>query len=159
MTKLTDYKEESVEVRVPLRTVYNQWTQFEEFPKFMDGVEEVRQLDDKRLHWRVKIGGQALEWDAEISDQTPDTRIAWRSLSGPPQGGAVLFDRVGPDLTRVTVRIEYEPQGLSEKMASSLGLIGARLRESLRRFREFIESRGTESGAWRGEIHGQGVTR
>jgi uncharacterized membrane protein len=153
------YKEESVEVDVPVRTAYNQWTQFEDFPKFMDAVEEVVQQDDKRLLWKVKIGGKPLQWSSEISDQTPDERIAWRSTSGPQHGGAVLFTPLDADRTRVTVKIQYEPEGLAENVASALGLVSGRIEHDLEHFKEFIEARGVESGAWRGEIHGEKVTR
>jgi uncharacterized membrane protein len=153
------YKEESIEVDVPVRTAYNQWTQFEEFPKFMDAVQEVVQLDDKHLLWNVKIAGRELQWHSEISDQTPDERIAWRSTNGPDHGGAVLFEPLGPDRTRVTVRLQYEPQGLAENVASALGIVSGRVEDDLENFKKFIESRGVESGAWRGEIHGEKVLR
>jgi uncharacterized membrane protein len=153
------YKEESIEVAVPVRTAYNQWTQFEEFPLFLEHVEEVHQLDDKRLHWRANIAGKAVEWDAEITDQTPDRRIAWRSLSGTKNGGAVLFEPLGPTRTRVTVRIDYEPEGLAENLASAFGILASQIRGDLERFKHFIETRGVETGAWRGEIHGQEVKR
>jgi uncharacterized membrane protein len=153
------YKEESVEVDVPMRTAYNQWTQFEAFPQFMEHVEEVRQLDDKRLHWRASIAGKTVEWDAEITDQTPDRRIAWRSTSGPKNGGAVLFDRLDADRTRVTVRVDYDPEGIAENLASAFGVIAGQIKADLKRFKHFIESRGVETGAWRGEIHGQEVKR
>jgi len=151
------YKEESIDVAVPVRSAYNQWTQFEEFPKFMEGVEEVRQIDDKHMHWVATIAGQRIEWDAEITDQTADARIAWRSTSGPWQGGAVLFSPIDAGHTKVTVRIEYEPEGVAQNMASAFGLISSRIKGDLERFRQFIESRGVESGAWRGEIHGKEV--
>jgi uncharacterized membrane protein len=153
------YKEESVEVNVPVRTAYNQWTQFEAFPRFMEHVEEVQQLDDKRLHWRAKIAGKEVEWDAEITDQTPDTRIAWRSIAGPKNGGAVLFEPVGASRTRVTVRIDFEPEGVAENLASAFGILSGQIHGDLDRFKHFIESRGVETGAWRGEIHGQEVKR
>jgi uncharacterized membrane protein len=151
------YKEESIEVGVPVRTAYNQWTQFEEFPKFMEGVDSVRQLDDKRMHWVATVAGQKIEWDAEITDQTPDVRIAWRSTSGPWQGGAALFSPIDANRTKVTVRIEYEPQGAAQHLASAFGLISSRIKGDLARFKEFIEARGAETGAWRGEIHGKEV--
>jgi uncharacterized membrane protein len=153
------YKEESVEVAVPVRTAYNQWTQFEDFPQFMEHVEEVRQLGDKRLHWRAKIAGKTIEWDAEITDQTPDRRIAWRSLSGPKNGGAVLFEPLDALRTRVTAGLDVEPEGLAENLASAFGILSSQIRGDLDRFKHFIESRGVETGAWRGEIHGQEVKR
>jgi len=151
------YKEESIDVNVPVRTAYNQWTQFEEFPHFMEGIQEVHQLDDKHMHWVATVAGQKIEWDAEITDQTPDVRIAWRSTSGPWQGGAVLFAPTDAYRTKVTVRIEYEPEGAAQNMASAFGLISSRIKGDLARFKDFIESRGVESGAWRGEIHGKEV--
>jgi uncharacterized membrane protein len=153
------YKEESIDVDVPLRTAYNQWTQFEEFPQFMDHVEEVRQLDDKRLHWKAKIAGKAIEWDAEITDQTPDTRVAWRSVTGPRNGGAVLFTAVDADTTRVTVRMDVYPEGIAENLASAFGILAGQIKGDLKRFKEFTESLGVETGAWRGEIHGHTVKR
>src|SRR6185437_3811129 len=101
---------------------YDQWTQFEEFPKFMEGVEEVRQLSDKRLHWRAKIGGKEEEWDATITDQVPDQRIAWTSTDGSPNDGVVAFRSLGPDSTEVTLQMGYEPQGMTEKVGDSLGM-------------------------------------
>jgi uncharacterized membrane protein len=153
------YKEESIEVDVPVRTAYNQWTQFEEFPRFMEHIEEVRQLDDKRLYWRAKIAGKTVEWDAEITDQTPDQRIAWRSTAGTENGGAVLFSPVDPSRTRITVRVDYEPEGVAENLASAFGVIASQIKGDLQRFKHFIESRGIETGAWRGEIHGEEVKR
>jgi uncharacterized membrane protein len=123
----------------------------------MEDVEEVKQLDDKRLHWRVRVVGQPVEWDAEITDQTPDVRIAWKSLSGPRHGGAVLFEMLDAQRTRVNVRIEYEPEGMAENLASALGFISGKIEDNLERFKQFVESRGEETGAWRGEIHGKEV--
>jgi uncharacterized membrane protein len=151
------YVEKSVDVDVAVSTAYNQWTQFEEFPAFMEGVKSVRQIDDKHLHWRAEVAGKTLEWHAEITDQTPETRIAWRSTSGVHNGGAVLFEPLGPQRTRVTVRIDYEPDGVSESVGSALGLAGGKVEDDLERFKAFIESRGRETGAWRGEIHGKQV--
>jgi uncharacterized membrane protein len=153
------YTEKFIEVDVPLSTAYNQWTQFEEFPEFMKGVKNVRQLDDKRLRWSAEIGGKVVEWDAEITDQTPEKRIAWRSTSGAPNGGAVLFEPVSAGRTRVIVRIDYEPEGATEKVGSAVGVPGIEVKADLKRFKKFIESRGVETGAWRGEIHGQQVKR
>lgn len=144
--------EKSKEVNAPLRAVYDQWTQFEEFPRFMEGIEEVRQLDDRRLFWRAKIWGHTAEWEAEIVEQVPDQRIAWRSLSGHPNAGAVSFSPAGEGRTRVTLTIEYEPLGLAEKIGDALGLVTTRVEGDLERFREFIEAKQTPTGAWRGEI-------
>ncbi len=144
--------EKSIEVDAPLRSVYNQWTQFEEFPQFMDGVQEVRQLEDNRLFWRAEIAGKTTEWEAEIYEQVADTRIAWRSTSGAPNAGAVSFQSLGPNLTRVNLVIEYQPLGVVEKVGDALGLVSGRVEGDLRRFKSFIEGRGVETGAWRGEI-------
>ncbi|HZS12525.1 MAG TPA: SRPBCC family protein [Nitrospirales bacterium] len=145
--------EKSIEVHVPVKTAYNQWTQFEDFPKFMEGVKSVKQLDDKRLHWKAEIAGQAREWDAEIYDQIPDQRIAWRSIGGVKNAGVVMFDKVANDRTRVRVSMEYEPHGAAENVGDTLGIVSQRVQGDLERFKSFIEKRGQETGAWRGEIH------
>src|SRR4051812_42204092 len=147
--------ESSIDVDVPVRAVYDQWTQFEEFPQFMDHVERVDQLDDKRLLWVADIAGQRKEWTAEITDQTPDTRIAWRSTSGDQNDGAVLFESRGPNRTGVTLRIDADPKGPVETVGAALGFLQRAVEEDLKRFKEFIESRQEPTGAWRGEIHGQ----
>jgi uncharacterized membrane protein len=149
--------EKSIEVDAPLREVYNQWTQFEDFPRFMEGVEEVRQLDDKHLYWRAKIGGVEREWHAEIVDQVPDERIAWRGLTGVAPSGAVLFRALGPDRTEVTLRVRYEPEGVTEKVGDALGILSSRVQGDLERFQRFMEERGRATGSWRGEIHGDKV--
>jgi uncharacterized membrane protein len=148
--------EKSIDVKAPLREVYNQWTQFEEFPRFMEGVKEVRQLDDKRLYWRASIGGEEKEWHAEIADQVPDRRIAWKNLDGPYNAGAVLFEAI-PEGTRVTLKLVYEPEGAKEKVGDALGIVSRRVEGDLKRFKAFIEERGRATGGWRGEIHGQEV--
>ena len=145
--------EKSIVVDVPVSTAYNQWTQFEEFPEFMEGVEEVRQEDDTRLFWRANIAGKDVEWEAEIFEQEPDERISWRSTTGAYNAGTVRFEPAG-DGTEVFLRLEYEPEGFFESVGSSLGLVDRRVEGDLERFKEFIEERGTESGAWRGEVHG-----
>ena len=144
--------ERSIDVEVPVRTAYNQWTQFEEFPRFMEGVEEVRQLDDKRLVWRAKIAGKTEEWNAEIDEQTPDERVAWHATTGAKNAGVVTFHYLEPNKTRVMLQLEYEPEGLVENVGSALGVVERRVAGDLERFKEFIESRGAETGAWRGEI-------
>ena len=149
--------EKSIDVEVPVRVAYNQWTQFEEFPRFMEGVEEVRQLDDKRLHWRAKIAGKSEEWDAEITEQTPDQRIAWRSTTGTPNSGVVSFKRLGENRTRIILEMSYTPTDPIETVSDKVGLVGKRVEGDLQRFKEFIESRPRETGAWRGEIHGARV--
>jgi uncharacterized membrane protein len=143
----------TIDVAVPLHTAYNQWTQFEEFPQFMDNVEQVKQLDDRRLHWVAKVGGKRTEWDAEITDQVPDERVAWRSTGGTRNDGIVTFQPAGPDRTRVTVAIDAEPSDPVEQVGSATGVLDRQVEGDLERFKKFIESRGVETGAWRGEIH------
>ena len=143
---------ESVDVAVPIRTAYNQWTQFEDFPRFMSGVKEVRQLDDTMTHWTVEIGGIRREFDARITEQLPDERVAWTSTSGTKQGGVVTFHRLDADHTRVTAQLEMEPEGVAEQVADKTGLVSHRVKGDLERFREFIESREQETGAWRGQV-------
>ncbi|MGH2354033.1 MAG: SRPBCC family protein [Chloroflexota bacterium] len=150
--------EKSIDVNVPVRTAYNQWTQFEEFPQFMEGVREVKQLDDQRLHWRAEIGGKEEEWDALISEQTPDQRVAWRSTSGAQNAGVVTFLPLSDSQTRVTLEMTYEPQGFVENVGDALGMVSRRVESDLEHFKEFIEARGVETGAWRGEVHGERVT-
>ncbi|MDP8954625.1 MAG: SRPBCC family protein [Actinomycetota bacterium] len=144
--------QKSIEVNVPIRTAYDQWTQFEEFPKFMEGVEEVRQLTDTRTHWVTEIAGMDREFDAEITEQVPDKRIAWRAVDGPDQGGVVMFEPVDSGTTRVTVEMDFAPEGLAEKAGDALGVVDRRVKGDLERFKEFIEGRGVETGAWRGEV-------
>jgi len=134
--------EKSIEVDAPVRAVYNQWTQFEEFPRFMEGVEEVRQLDDKRLHWKAEIAGKVKEWDAEIFEQVPDQRIAWRSITGAKNSGMVNFFQIGTNTTRVTLALNYEPEGAIEKVGDALGVVSARVEGDLKRFKEFIARAG-----------------
>ncbi len=147
-----------IDVDVPVRTAYNQWTQFEEFPRFMEGVEEVRQLDDKRLVWRAKIAGKTEEWNAEIDEQTPDERVAWHATTGARNAGVVTFHYLEPNKTRVMLQLDYEPEGVVEKAGSALGIPQKQIEGDLKRFKEFIEARGQETGAWRGEINNQRAT-
>jgi uncharacterized membrane protein len=144
--------EKSVEVNVPVRKAYDQWTQFEEFPRFMEGMESVRQLDDKRLHWRANIGGKVEEWDAEITEQIPDKRIAWRSTSGARNAGVVTFHRIADDRARIMLQVDYEPKTMTESVGDALGVVSHRIANDLQRFKEFIEQRGAPTGAWRGTI-------
>jgi uncharacterized membrane protein len=146
--------EKSIVVDVPVRTAYDQWTQFEEFPKFMDGVESVKQLDDKRLHWKAEIFGKRKEWDAEILEQTPDRIISWKSTSGARNNGTVTFMDQGAGTTRIDIRIDYEPEDPMDTVGDLLGVLDRRVDGDLHRFKEFIEGRGQPTGAWRGEIHG-----
>jgi uncharacterized membrane protein len=152
-----EHVEKSIEVEAPVSTVYNQWTQFEDFPRFMEGVEYVKQLDDKRLRWRADIGGKVVEWDAEIFEEIPDRRVAWRSMNGELNSGMVNFEALGPTRTRVSVKINYKPEGAMEKIGSALGVVSQRVHRDLERFKEFIEARGQETGAWRGQIEGRRV--
>jgi uncharacterized membrane protein len=144
--------EKSITVEVPVHTAYNQWTQFESFPRFMDGVEEVRQLDPKRLHWKASIAGVTREWDAEIVDQTPDERITWRAIDGPTNVGTVSFASTGGSESRVTLRMEFEPEGFVEKAGEMLHMVDHQVEKDLDRFKHFIETEGHETGAWRGEV-------
>ena len=146
--------EKSIEVAVPIRKAYDQWTQFETFPRFMEGIDAVRQLDDKRLHWNAKIGGKAVEWDAEIVEQSPDTRISWRSTSGARNDGTVRFEKLAENRTKIFLAMNVEPQGFTEKVGDAIGSVSSRVETNLKRFKEFVESIPTETGAWRGEIHG-----
>jgi uncharacterized membrane protein len=148
--------EQSIDVNVPVHTVYNQWTQFEEFPRFMEGVEEVRQLDDRRLHWRANIGGRVEEWDAVITEQHPDERVAWKNTTGAPNAGVVTFHRLADTKTRIMLQMEYAPQGVVENLGDLLGMVSRRVANDLERFKEFIEARGQETGAWRGEVERPG---
>ncbi len=144
--------EESCEINVPVRTAYNQWTQFEDFPQFMENVLEVRQLDDRHLHWRATVAGDEKEWDAEITEQVPDKRIAWRSVTGARNGGVVTFHKLSDNACRIMLQIEYEPEGAMEKLGDAMGAVRMQARSSLQRFKELLEARGTETGAWRGQI-------
>lgn len=147
---------ETVDVDVPLRTAYDQWTQFEEFPSFMDSVHEVRQLDAKRLHWKADVLGKPIEWDAEIVEQIPDRRIAWRSTTGTPNSGKVSFERLSDARTRVVLEMRYEPTGTVEAIGDAIGAVRIEARNNLKRFKDMIEKRGHETGAWRGTIRDRG---
>ncbi len=146
---------ETIDVNVPLTTAYNQWTQFEDFPQIMDDVREVKQLDDTHLHWRAEVMGKDIEWDSEITEQVPDRKIAWRSVGGPEHAGAVEFEPVGADKTRILLHIDYEPEDMMEKAGDLLGTASRRAHDELEKFKAFIERRGHETGAWRGSVgHG-----
>ncbi len=146
--------DQSIEVNVPLRTVYNQWTQFEDFPRFMEGVREVRQLDAAHLHWRADRNGMEVEWDSEITDQVPDHHIAWRDTSGPKNTGSITFQPVQPDKTRIQMTISCHPGETTPEAEHAAQVISQRLEEDLARFKKLLETQGRESGAWSGEIHG-----
>jgi uncharacterized membrane protein len=144
--------EKSVEVHVPIGTAYNQFTQFESFPEFMEGVKEVRQLDDTHVHWVAEVGGKRMEWDAEIAEQIPDERIAWHAVGGKGNAGVVTFHRIDDGTTKVMLQMEAEPEGAMEKVGDLAGVLDRRVKGDLERFRSFIESRGEETGAWRGRV-------
>jgi uncharacterized membrane protein len=145
--------EKSIDVDCPLHTVYNQWTQFEEFPRFMAGVKEVKQLDDTHVHWHAEIWGKDEEWDAEITEQEPDQRISWKSVSGAYNAGTVRFEPIGPDRTRVRLVMAYEPKDVVEKVGDAVGVFSGRVQNTVEDFKKFIEKRGRETGGWRGEVH------
>ncbi|WP_449060848.1 SRPBCC family protein [Planomonospora algeriensis] len=146
--------EQSIDVNVPIRTAYNQWTQFESFPEFMEGVESVKQLGDTRTAWIVEIAGVRREFEAEITEQHPDERVAWKSVDRPHQAGVVTFHHLTPDTTRVTLQMEYDPEGFVETVGDWLQIVRVRVKGDLERFKAFIESRGAETGAWRGDVPG-----
>jgi uncharacterized membrane protein len=157
MAKDASRIEESIDVQVPLRVAYNQWTQFEEFPKFMEGVEYVHQVNDQVLRWSAQIGGKQLEWKARITEQLPDRRISWQSTTGAPNSGTVSFERLTETSTRISLQLEYQPEGLVENAGDFFGFVRRRAKGDLERFRTFVESRGAETGGWRGEIPGADV--
>jgi uncharacterized membrane protein len=144
--------QESIELNVPLSTAYNQWTQFEEFPKFMESVQEVKQIDDTHLHWKALVAGKPKEWDSEIVEQIPDRRIAWRSTGGVRNAGAVTFQRVGVNRTRVHLEMDYNPEGVTEKIGDAVGAVKLTAKGNLNRFKQLVEARGAETGAWRGTV-------
>jgi uncharacterized membrane protein len=144
--------EQSIDVDVPVSTAYNQWTQFESFPEFMDGVREVRQMGDTDLHWVVEIAGVERQWNAEVTEQIPDERVAWTSRDGAGNSGVVTFHRLDEGSTRVMLQLEFEPHGVVEHVGASLGFVAREARHDLKRFKTFIEARGHETGAWRGNV-------
>ncbi|MFE6093870.1 SRPBCC family protein [Streptomyces massasporeus] len=145
--------EESIEVRVPVHTAYNQWTQFESFPQFMDGVERIEQRTDTLTHWVTKVGGQAREFDAEITEQVPDERVAWTTVGGETrQAGVVTFHRIQDDTTKVMLQMDFDPSGVAETVGDKLGFVKRQVSGDLARFKEFMEARGAETGAWRGKV-------
>ena len=144
--------EKSIQVEVPVRQAYNQWTQFEAFPKFMEAVTSVRQLDDAHLHWTASIAGREVEWDAEVTEQRPDEVVAWRSTSGAKNAGAVTFMPMGPDRTEVTLRMEVDPEGPIETAGEAVGVLDRQVEGDLERFKDFIERRQVATGGWRGSV-------
>ncbi len=143
---------ESIDVNVPVRTAYDQWTQFEEFPKFMGNIKQVRQLDDTHLEWTAEIAGKEKVWQAEVTEQNPDERVAWKATEGASNSGVVTFHRIDDSVTRVTVQMDIDPEGVVESVGDALGVPDRSVKGDLERFKEFIESRGVETGAWRGEV-------
>ncbi len=155
--------QESIEVDVPVSKAYNQWTQFEDFPRFMSGVDSVRQLDDTTVHFETSIGGVKREYDAQITVQEPDQRVTWESLNEPRNAGTVWFESLGPEQTKVNVELTWEPESAMEKIGAAVGLDSRQVASDLKKFKKFIESEGSETGAWResvrdGEVEGQGGT-
>jgi uncharacterized membrane protein len=144
--------EKIIDVDRPVRTVYNQWTQFETFPQFMAGVKDVYQIDDTHVRWRALVRGKEVEWDAEITEQDPDKRISWKSVGGVHNAGTVRFEPLGANRTRVRLVMAYEPEGPIEKLGDAMGLLARQVRTSLEQFKRFIEARGTETGGWRGRV-------
>jgi uncharacterized membrane protein len=144
--------QKTVQVKVPLHTAYNQWTQFEEFPEFMEGVEEVRQVNANLTHWRTKIAGVEREFDAQITSQQPDALVAWQSVNEPRQAGTVTFRPLDAVHTEVTLLMDFEPEGITEKAGDALGIVDRRVEGDLERFKEFIETRGADTGGWRGHV-------
>ena len=148
--------QQAIDVDVPVTTAYNQWTQFEEFPQFMDGVESVTQLDERRLHWKVSIGGVTREFDAEITEQHPDERIAWKSTDGTSHAGVVTFHKLNDAQSRVMLQLDMEPEGLVEKVGDKLGIVARQAKSDMENLKTFIESRNLETGAWRGDVPREG---
>ena len=144
--------EKSIEINVPVRTAYNQWTQFEDFPRFMEGVKHVKQLDETHLHWKAEIGGKEKEWDAEITEQIPDERIAWKSRQGANNAGVVTFHRLSDSKSKIMLQMEYDPEGFVENVGDTAGAVSQRVLGDLERFKQYIESRGQETGSWRGTV-------
>jgi uncharacterized membrane protein len=144
--------EQSVEVKVPVTTAYNQWTQFEEFPKFMEGVDRIEQVTPTRTHWKTSIAGVHREFDAEIDEQHPDERVAWHTLDKPRQAGVVTFHRIDDGTTRVMLQMDFDPEGVAEQAGDKLHIVESRVKGDLRRFKDFIESRGQATGGWRGDV-------
>jgi uncharacterized membrane protein len=144
--------EQSIDVEVPVSTAYNQWTQFEDFPMFMEGVEKITQLDPMHTHWVTKVAGKTEEFDAEITEQHPDERVSWKSTSGPTHAGVVTFHKLNDSTTRIMLQMDLQPEGVVEKVGDKLGVLKHRAKGDLERFKKFIEERKVETGSWRGEV-------
>jgi len=154
---MTSQVEKTVEVDVPVRTAYDQWTQFEEFPQFMSGIDEVTQVGDTLTHWVAQIAGVRREWDAVILEQVPDRKVAWAATTGATNAGAVYFQSLGPERTLVRLELEYEPEGLVEKVGDALDVVRRQAEGDLERFKQLVESRGAASGGWRGAVNEAGT--
>ncbi len=150
--------DKTIEVEAPLETVYDQWTQFEDFPRFMEGIREVEQLSEERLHWVAEVGGARKEWYARITRQVPDQVLAWQSEGGALNSGTIIFKPIDQAHTKLEVHMDYEPEDVKEQAGGVLGVVSRRVASDLERFKEFVEHRGAETGAWRGEIiHGANI--
>ena len=148
---------ESIDVDVPIKIAYDQWTQFESFPEFMEGVQEIRQIDDTHTHWVIKVAGITREFDATITEQHPEERVAWRADDGPNHAGVVTFHRIDDASTRVTAQMDIDPEGFVENVADKVGILGSRVKGDMKRFKEFIEARGAATGSWRGDVERPGA--
>jgi uncharacterized membrane protein len=154
---MTTTIEQSIDLDVPVRTAYDQWTRFEEFPQFMKGVEEIRQLDDRHLHWVAELGGSRHEWDAEITEQQPDERVAWRNTDGKDNAGVVTFHKLSDTSSRVMVQIDFVPEGIKEKVGAAINAPDRQVKGDLERFKELVEAKGgPNEGGWRGEVPREG---
>jgi len=143
---------EHVDVDVPIRLAYDQWTQFESFPTFMGGVDSITQTDDTHTHWKTTVGGVTREFDTVITEQHPEERVAWKSTDGKTHAGVVTFHKLDDSTTRVTVQLDWEPEGLKEKVGAAVGVDDHQVKADLKRFKQFIEERGQAEGAWRGDV-------
>ena len=152
--------EDTIDVQVPVKQAYNQWTQFEDFPKFMEGIQSVQQLDDTHVHWVAEIRGESREWTTEITEQRPDEKVAWKTIKGEVKNdGVVTFEPMGDAQTRVNVQMDVEGDSTAENVAGDLlGVVRTQVRGDLERFKQLIENRGKETGAWRGEVQ-EGETK
>ena len=154
---MTTTIEQSIDLDVPVRAAYDQWTRFEEFPQFMKGVEEIRQLDDRHLHWVAELGGTRHEWDAEITEQQPDERVAWRNTDGKDNAGVVTFHKLSDTSSRVMVQLDFVPEGIKEKVGAAINAPDRQVKGDLERFKELVESQGApREGSWRGEVPREG---
>jgi uncharacterized membrane protein len=154
---MTNTIEQSIDLDVPVRAAYDQWTRFEEFPTFMSNVEEIRQLDDRHLHWVADLGGSRHEWDAEITEQLPDARVAWKNTDGKDNAGVVTFHKLDDDRSRIMVQIDVVPEGVKEKVGAAINAPDRQVKGDLERFKELVESKGAQAtGGWRGEVPREG---